>query len=355
MKFQQDIMRQKLNSVRTLISLTLLCFCLSISVQAQYALKEIQETQSFYLNNSTRGILGTGDNRTYFAISLPANTVEWYYSFSATKNNAGESLNLFSQLFHLIDKSGISSTVFNAVAVPEGNVRCNIYVTDEANAIAFDHQQSFNHYPSAARMDYSQGLVRITDVLQNPLYLCFENPNDWEGITIRVEITALIDTLKSEVPQSDAEKIVESLGNVIQAIQENKKEKQDQRKLVDEGQNYWNTGWVLYKSGDFQGAIKYNKKALETIKHPALYFNLGIAQWSMGNDTSSLKSYLNGLNLIYSLNSKEEAIKALESGIEDIQEGTKKYHFYEDLPPAYELLKLKLIEIEGIDKWKKKY
>ena len=340
---------------------TLLClggFLLVLQLKAKHAgyqLTEIHSTQSFYLNNSTRGTLGTGDHRSYLPINLPSKTVEWYYSFTANQVSAETHMELYGQLIQLLEPSGISSALFEAVTVPEGNARCNIYLMDQANAMAFDGLQPFNYWPSATRNNYSQGVVKVSDVIQSGIYLCFENPASWEGVTINVEVVALVDTSTTPPPKSDTEKLVESLSQVAEAIEQNKKQKQAQRQKVDEVSNYWNTGWVLYEAGDFSNSIKYTKKALAASSHPGLYFNLGLAQWCQGEKDSSLTAYLQGLNHIYALEEKEQAVQVLQSGVEDIINGRDKHNFFTETPPALQLLSLKLKEVQAVEKWKKRF
>lgn len=338
------------------------------SALGQYEIEPIHSTQSFYLNNSTRADLGTGDNRACLPVQIPINTVEWYYSFSVSKDSSSANLKLYYQLINSFDPTGISSLAFQAITVPKGQARCNVYVTDYSNGIAFDSNQKSNYFPSASRMNFSHGVVRVKGVSTKELFICFENPAVWKGVTIRVEVDALVkknqelhskktsnDIDYKEKKPASAEKVIDALEELAKSIDKGVQKRKKHKKDQERAKNYWSTGWVFYKSGDFENSIIYTKRALKINKHPGLYFNLGLSQWSLDQADSSTESYLKGINLIYSFGTKEQAIRILELAIKDIKMGMEKFNYFTESPPALELLNIKLNEINKVTKWKKKY
>ncbi|GGH76971.1 hypothetical protein [Phaeocystidibacter marisrubri] len=341
--------------------ITLLLSTLSFFAYAQDNLEivKVQQTQSFYLNNSTRAAIGTGDNRTYLALSLPENTIEWYYAFRAVKESSSESLNLFSQLIEALEPSGISSSLFNSMTVPEGNVRCNIYVTDESNAIQFSKHLASSHWTTGTRENYSQGIVRINDPIQPTLYLCFENPNVWEGLTLYVEVTALVKknneseegNIQPEETANEVDAIAEGVSGLIDAFQSYRTERRENAEARETAQNYSNASWVFYEAGDFSTSIEYVQKALELVDHPELHFNQGLSQWCAGLRKESTESYLAGINLINDLDSKEDALEVLQNAIDNIAKGRQEYHFFSEDPPALKLLQLKFNSVFELRRW----
>lgn len=317
-----------------------------------YHLVEIHSTQTFYLNNSTRDALGTGDNKTYLKVELPPLTKEWYFSFSAVQAERGQSLNLFGQLADLLDQTGITGLLVNAVTVPEGDIRCNVYLTDHSNAMSFARDDGYNHWTSGTRKNYTEGVVKITDILNPVVYLCFENPNSWDGMTISVEVTALVAD-KTEQEQA-VEDLANAVGDLITQVQQNKAEKTAAQKQVDAWNNCKNTGKVLFEAGDYVNAMDYTQKALEMRKHPELYFNLGLIQWTNGQSGETTASYLNGLNLIYDLPTKEEAMQTLNTAISDIDATAKRVQGFMMPEVPHKLLTMKLTEVQGIMNWKRK-
>jgi len=334
----------------------LLCLVISGTLLSQkYDLQQIHATQKFYLNNATREALGTGNSKTTLSIPLPDNTVEWYYSFSATREDGSQSLNLFGQLINILEPSGISGAMFGAITVPDGNAACNIYMTDFENARLFEEGSRFTYYPAHSRESYTEGVVKVNEFNGQGLYLCIENPANWEGATVFVEVTALVDTAKPEKAPTTEEIITDGIVNLLGAIQENNKAKKEARKQEEQFRNYWNTGRVFYESGDFETAMSYTQKALELGEHPTLYFNLGLDQWCSDSSNTCTATYLKGLNMIYQLESQEEAIEALEASIQDLEEAVSKYHFVSYTPPAVRLLALKLEEVKAVEKWKRRF
>lgn len=204
-------------------------------------------------------------------------------------------------------------------------------------------------------MRITEGAVKVNEFNVYGLYLCIENPANWEEATVFVEVTALADTAKPGKAPTTEEIITDGIINLIGAIQENKQAKKKARKKEEEFRNYWSTVRVFYESGDFETAMSYTEKALELGEHPGLYFNLGLAQWCKDSSNTCIETYLKGLNKIYQLESQEEAIETLEAGIQDLEEAMHKYHFVNDAPPVTRLLALKLEEVKAVEKWKKRF
>lgn len=349
-------------NLKYLALLTSIAASFNLFAQSTHQLQQVHQTQNFYLNNSSRAMFGTGDNRTYLAVDLPAKTVEWYFSFSATQSESTESLDLYSQLINVLDPSGLSSSVLESIAVPDGNIQCNIYLANEANAMNFDQHLKFTYIPAGSRMNYTDGTVRIHTNTVGRYYLCFENPHSWKGLNIAVEVVALVDTATERlsmptenVKPSPEEVLVDLAEDVISSFKARKRKRTERNQLLEESSNYKSIGHVLYEAGDFDKSLIYSQKALDIEKHPSTYFNIGLAYWCKDDEKNSTSHYLEGLNLIYQLEEKKEAIEVLKSGIADLKKGKDELGFYEKAPISLKLLELKLKEVENLEKWKDRY
>ena len=333
------------------ITLILLAVGCTVTHAQNYSIQQLHATQQFYLNSTTRTDFGHGDNTTYLAVELPPNTKEWYYSFSATQEKSNKSLNLFPQLLDLFDQSGTLSMVMESIVVPEGNARTNIRVTDFDNAMKFNNGEAYHYFPDFSRENYTEGVVKVTQGTAETVYLCFENPNSLDGISLNIEVSAMVGD-KSEGEQA-LEDLGESIDDFIEAIKENKQAKIENQKKANEWLNYSNTGWVLFESGQYEQSMIYTQKAQEIANHPGLCFNMGIAKWAK-DSTDCLPDYLEGLNMLYDLSSKEEAVELLESALSDIETAEEKIEGFKRHEATYAVVKHKLGEIQTIENWKRK-
>lgn len=335
-------------------AITLCSVGLSLSsVNAQdFELVEIHGNQQFYLNNATRDAIGTGDNEVYLKVDLPPLTKEWYYSFNAIQAKRGASLGLIGQLTNAFDKTGIASLAIESITVPEGDARCDVYLTDHVNAMAFERDEAFQYWTSGTRENYSQGVAKITDVTQGSVYLCFSNPNTWDGVTISVEVVALVAD-KTEEEQA-VEDVVTGVIDLIGAISDHKADKEENKRKEQEWRNTWQTAQLLFDAGQTKEADTYTRKALNMGLHPGLYFDLGLIQWVMDSGSTSTASYLSGLNMIYELQTKEEAIETLASAIGRIDRAMEQFPDRKVPEVANKLLTSKLEEVGNISSWKQR-
>lgn len=102
-------------------------------------------SQNFYLNGATKGAFG-GNSRTSLLISLPRNTVEWYYVISTSPNQSNNlNLNLVSQLTRLLDQTGMTAIMTSSVLAPSGNGgACDVFLMDRRNKDDFIRKVDVN-------------------------------------------------------------------------------------------------------------------------------------------------------------------------------------------------------------------
>lgn len=352
--------------------------------------------QTFYLNGGARASMG-GKSRTWFNISLPQNTVEWYYSFSTTKGESSTAtIGLLSQLTKLYDPTGMTAIATNAIFTPTGAGVCDIYLMNRKNADAFIEKVdnwggSFSYQVSGSRQNYKNGTVQVRDITSGNWCLGFKNPSSTEGLSITFEVVAIVEETETNLSEWSTdtktklfdnykknliankvdEKVAIEIANCVvnkmtteykpsdfsnkSESQINEIEKQLAESCVQtlqggekteeqkKGVTFGNLGWKAYENGDIDKAIEYSKKALE--KDNSLGFvqgNLGLFYLIKNDELTAMDYYIDAISNIKKdrLNAKN-TFKAL---IDDINEALKKYP---DLKGYKEILSLLQQEYNG--------
>lgn len=282
----------------------LLTFFLVAILNAQTITKErkvvqIMSPQTFYLNGGTKAAFG-GKSRTWYPINLPSNTIEWYYSVSTTRGqNSSASLQLFSQLGRLLDPTGLTSTTASLILTPTGAGVCDSYLMNRKNADAFTEKVdnwggTFYYMPSGSRGNYRNGTVQIKDITQGSWCLGFKNPSASEGISITIEVVAIVEETKV-LEQTENQKKAEQLGNL---------------------------GWMAYQRGDYVQCLELSRKALELDNEMGwVHANIGLVLLAQNNYMSAIDCYSRAI-YCYSKSDKVkwyyvETIKDLDSLIEE--------------------------------------
>lgn len=186
-----------------------------VTLQAQNIVKErkvvqVIAPQTLYLNSITNGTIG-GVNRTTLEIKLPKNTVEWYYSFSTSKDmSASPSLNLLSQVTKYYDPTGITAMATTALFTPNGVSVCDIYLLDKTNVDGFLGKKegwtnSYKYIASGTRENFTNGTININNIKSGNYFLGFKNPSYTDGLSVTVEVVAIVEEAKI-VEISDAQK-----------------------------------------------------------------------------------------------------------------------------------------------------
>jgi tetratricopeptide (TPR) repeat protein len=253
---------------------------LTVSVNGQTVQKErkvvqVMTPQTFYLNGGTKALLG-GKSRTWFNIPLPKNTVEWYYSFTTTKNeNSSSTIGLLSQLTRLYDPTGMTAIATNAILTPSGAGVCDIYLMDRANSDKFMYKVdnwagSISYVVNGSRENYKNGTVQIKDILSGNWCLGFKNPSATDGISITFEVVAIVEETKI-IEKTETETKAEMFGGL---------------------------GWKAYEKGEYDKCLELSKKALEL--NPNLgwvHNNIGLVHLIKGDYISAIDSYSTAITL----------------------------------------------------------
>lgn len=263
--------------------------------QKERKVVQVLTPQTFYLNGGTRATFG-GKSRTWFIIPLPSNTVEWYYSFTTTKNeNSSSTIGLLSQLTRLYDPTGMTAIATNSILTPSGAGVCDIYLMDRKNAEAFYEKVdnwggAFNYQGIGSRENFKNGTIQIKDNPTGNWCLGFKNPSATEGISITFEVVAIVEETKI-IEKTETETKAEMFGGL---------------------------GWKAYEKGEYDKCLELSKKALEFNPNIGwVHNNIGLVYLIKGEYITAIDSYSTAINLFKKSDSPShwfnEAIKDLKA------------------------------------------
>ncbi|MNJ83303.1 hypothetical protein D3C87_07190 [compost metagenome] len=281
------------------------------------------------------GLIVTRPSRVIIPITLPKNTIEWYYVFSSYSNTQAveaknNQINLVSQLTRIIDETGTTASALSYLLAPSGASASNVFLfTDYQTAWNFENKTDQDLFPVYwhGHSNYSikaatQGKQRIDLTDGKKYYLGIQAGTS--PVVVKVEVVAIVDEsiessngwtasmkakvkdvvkaalVTNEIPQQQAEELSNCILNSIikeypqdiffslteQAIstlldrfsqdcykQEIGMDQTDEQKKAN---YYGSLGWRYFENGDIEKAIEYSHKALE------LQQNLGYVQANLG-------------------------------------------------------------------------
>jgi len=154
------------------------------------------QNEKFYLNSTSNALFKGGKNRIVFPVNLPRGTKEWYYVFTASRNEADikntlSTFNLASQLTKYIDEDSSLQKSVTSLSPPPGAHICDIYtIENETNAKLFKEKEDFEYTLDGSRENYKSGIVTVKG--QTKSYLGIRNPDNVYGIHVGIEIIAVV-------------------------------------------------------------------------------------------------------------------------------------------------------------------
>lgn len=163
-------------------------------VAKKYRTVRILNPQQGYLAS----YYNSGKSRTVIPVSLPANTVSWYYEFSAFRDPAQlqaaqAKFSLVADLSRLVDKTGTLQFAINALTTPPGGNICNVYLMPNAQqSDLFEAKQEFTYLREGTRSSLTSAVVPITPT-NSTAYLGLYNPDNLNGIHYAIEVVAVVE------------------------------------------------------------------------------------------------------------------------------------------------------------------
>lgn len=172
------------------------CFSIQAQTPTDTTTKvvSVSPQQSFYLDSRFVANLN-GRARLAIPFCLPEGTVKYYVSFagSDSKNEITSFIGLAGQLTRIIDRTGITAGLIDAIVKPTGTAVTDIYILDTSAHKSFlnyrDRFWSANPYTS--RQNITGGVMEITPK-SNCELICFNNPSLKSGLNLKFEITAIV-------------------------------------------------------------------------------------------------------------------------------------------------------------------
>lgn len=166
-------------------------------VKKEYLSKTIVPSTDYYVNSGSNATFKGGKSRITFPVTLPKNTVEWYYQFSATRdkaeiNKTKGTFDLAGQLTKLIDKTGALKFGVDALTQPPGANYCDIYLLNHQNSSLFEAKVKYTYLTSGTRKNIKSGLVKITGGAGHAYYIGIKNPDSMHGIHVAIEVVAVV-------------------------------------------------------------------------------------------------------------------------------------------------------------------
>lgn len=164
------------------------------------------KSQEFFVNGGVNSSVRDGKSRVTLPITLPPNTVKWFYRYVAYREKENissitETMDLFGELTKILDETGLITFGIEALTQPPGADYGDIYLIDRANMSPFLEKKNYQYYPQGTRENYKSGNVEIDCCIAGEWYLGLKNPSDFFGINISVEVVAIISQYELRMKQ----------------------------------------------------------------------------------------------------------------------------------------------------------
>jgi hypothetical protein len=161
-----------------------------------YTPVQVHDKQEFYINSATN--IG-GQTRTVLPVNLPANTVEWIYTFGCYReqseiNRVVDRMDLLGELTKILASplvGGIAGITADMISKPSGGNQCDIFVLDHTNMGLFRSKSNFTYLAEGTRENFKSGNVLMKNLNYSGLYLGIRNEDMMHGIHIAIEVVAI--------------------------------------------------------------------------------------------------------------------------------------------------------------------
>jgi len=161
------------------------------------------EPQNFFVNSGSNAAFMGGKSRIIVPVTLPENTVEWFYRFSASRDaadieNVKKNFGLFGEVTKLLfGLSGVGEAV-NTLAIeklsqPPGANYCDIFFIEQQFIQAFEAKadNQWQYFLEGSRENFMSGNVKVTCCNNGQYYLGIKNPDTSYGVHISMEVVAI--------------------------------------------------------------------------------------------------------------------------------------------------------------------
>ena len=190
----------KLNIGRKPASTNTTDFNTTVVKRFKYNTQEIEN--SFHFINSTSNETWKGGNdEIVIPIKIPPNTVEWYYAFSASRNenevkNNINNLGLLGEINNALNGINPMTMAINfgveMFTTPPGADYANVYLLDFANYSLFKSEGKFRYIVDGSRQNLKSSTIKVNCCTDNQsYYLGVQNRSIFHGIHIGIKAVAI--------------------------------------------------------------------------------------------------------------------------------------------------------------------
>jgi hypothetical protein len=167
----------------------------------KYKTVTIQAPSTYYINSTSNEDFKGGKSRIVIPVSVPPNTMEWYYVVSATRDE--NEIKKTMQQFRLLGDlnkviSGINPTTkalniaMDLITRPPGGDHCDVYLTDAGNRDLFASKKAFTYSSQGSRENVTSAAVKVNCCNKGQFYLAVRNMDGFHGIHIGIEVVAIV-------------------------------------------------------------------------------------------------------------------------------------------------------------------
>ena len=172
-----------------------------VAKRYRYQSVKIGEPATYFVNSTSNETFKGGTNEITIPISTPPNTVEWYYTISASRNehevkNNLKSTSLVQDLAKTLTTAeptmAILNIGLNLLTSPPGSDYCDVYLLDYPNRNLFVNDLPCQFNIAGSRKNIKSAVVKVKGGLNGQFYLGVENNDTFHGIHIGLEIVAVV-------------------------------------------------------------------------------------------------------------------------------------------------------------------
>lgn len=178
------------------------------NVLTKYKYEAIDVSKTFqFINSTSNENWKGGTSKVIVPIIIPTESIEWYYSFTASRNEEDvkknmNSVSLLNQLTETLN--GINPTTkvlnigLNILTAPPGADYCDVYLFDNGNAQLFKADKEFRYIQEGSRENLKSSTIKLNCCINQPVYLGIRNRDLTHGIHVGVEVVGIMKTIYLE-------------------------------------------------------------------------------------------------------------------------------------------------------------
>lgn len=221
--------------------LFLLCSIFSFSQveEVSYKVIKLVEPQNIFINGGIKSTFG-GSSRSYVAVNLPPNTIEWFYAFTTENLKTNENtISLQEQLINSISKvPNPASIAVSLLSIPDGVTPIDVFLCNRKGYDDFFEKDFFNgwknsnpaYFPNSSALSRKEGKTKVSGLNNGTFYLCIRNTSKNTGVNVKLEVVAIVKEtiINKNIWNKDVkQKLYDSIFNLISKHDLNDTQKED--------------------------------------------------------------------------------------------------------------------------------